>query len=199
MRVRGIRRAGDPPPRLRPNALSAYKARDSVHAVLLPLRLELRVYARTAVGATTRAVNDFDRLRELCVGCDACTRRPVDPCIIASLRHHEYPAHRRDVVRRCVDQDERESHCGLLAKKAVAFPRMSRSSRTRASSRRNRRISSSWLIGFPFPGKTPVTPWLALVFAWRVHCWSMSGRMPNSSATALIERSPARRAGPPPA
>ena len=181
-KVCGIRRDAKAPWRLRPNVfLGRHDPRDAIHAERLALRLQLLVHPRTAVRPATRLVNRPNLLREVRIRGRVRTRRPGHPRIVPGLRHREHPAHGRDVELRGVVQDERESHRACLEKKAVAFPKMSRSSRSTVFSRRNRRISSSWLVSFPFPGKISGAPRPACSATTCRHWYSVSGRIPSSA------------------
>src|SRR6185437_149437 len=190
MRVRGIRRTPEPPRHLPAQAPRAHEPRNPLLAVMLPLGVQLRVHARTAVRPPAPLMNRRDVRRELVVMHRTRARRPLHPRVVPGLRHPEYATHRADRVLDGVGLDEREFHRAPLAKKAVAFPKMSRSSRSCATSRRNRRISSSWLINFPLPGNTSASGRPARASACRRHCRSMSARLPTCRATSAGRRSP---------
>src|SRR5665213_2861520 len=190
MCVLGIRRHSESPRRFGAEPFLLHDSRDTLHAMRVPLRFELLVHARTPVSPASLFVDPRNHLCELGVVLGMPTRRPADPRIVAGLLHLQHATHRRHVELGRVDRDERESHRTLLAKKAVAFPRMSRSSRNTAFSRRSRRISSSWLINLPLPGKMSAGGWPVRACAGRAHWRSISGRMPNSRATSLTRRSP---------
>src|SRR5439155_21360426 len=74
---------------------------------------------------------------------DALTEGARTPCVIVGPRHLEHPTHRGDAPDELVRADEHEPHRAPLAKKAVAFFRISRSSRKRSFSRLSWRTCSS--------------------------------------------------------
>src|SRR5688572_15697204 len=104
---------------------------------------------RAAIGPTTLGMDDAQLGRQLRIVVRARGRRTIAPGVVAAPSHPQraaQDAHGKDGLLR-VDEGKPYSLC--LAKKAVAFFRMSRSMRSSRFSRRKRRSSlrSSSVIG----------------------------------------------------
>src|SRR5438105_7888808 len=97
---------------------------------------------RTAIAAAALRVDRGHlECQTLILKC-VCCGRPLAPGVVSRARNFEYPAHQRHRVAGLLPCDKSESHSLSLAKKAVAFFRISRSSRSRRFSRRNSTNSS---------------------------------------------------------
>src|SRR5215831_12538527 len=140
-------------------------------------RAQLHADPRRAIALLHLPLNLADPRREHVICLHAFTERPIAPRIVAGLRHLQHSAHRRDVPNAGVRLDERESHRASLAKKAVAFFRISRSSRRRSFSARRRRFSSSRVgtLGVPRACAVSCCP----------HCRRTPALMPKSRAICL--------------
>ena len=90
------------------------------------------------------------------------TRWSISPGIIATATDIESRAETRDSMRGCVSPDKRVFHVDSLAKYVAAFFKMSRSSVTRANSRRRRASAAAGSACRPDPGNAP--PWPATSF-----------------------------------
>src|SRR5206468_5496332 len=96
----------------------------------------------TTVALSHLTLNLANLFRQYSIILHTITQRPRTPRIVSGPRHLQYPAHRRDVKDASVRLDERKSHRASLAKKAVAFFSISRSSRSRSFSLCKRCISA---------------------------------------------------------
>src|SRR4051812_18247804 len=97
----------------------------------------------TAVAPVRLRVDDANPGEERLVLFHPLGERAGTPCVVPGPRHLQHPTHRGDVKDASVRLDELKPHRSSLAKKAVAFFKMSRSSLRRSFSRRSRRFSSS--------------------------------------------------------
>jgi hypothetical protein len=136
--VRG--HAKSPPPvRVQPP-----EVHQSAHAALAdanPLRAQRAMQPRTAVCLATLGVDHPEARREVTIGLRARRWRAIPPGVESAGADVERPTERADRVVGLLRSDERKAHSLYLAKKAVAFFRMSRSWRNCVTSRRNRRNS----------------------------------------------------------
>src|SRR6185437_15759558 len=127
----------------RQDASLAHEARDAVLACRKAKGLQFYPNARAAVAALHVVLDVLNLLREELIGLHALAERSRTPRVVAGPRHLQHPAHRGDVPDAGVRLDKGESHRRSLAKKAVAFFRISRSSRSRSFSLARRRTCSS--------------------------------------------------------
>src|SRR5262249_38878482 len=112
---------------------------------------------RTAIALPDLALDVANLLRQDAIGTDPIAERPRTPCVVAGPRHLQHPTHRPHVPDAGMRLDEGESHRRSLAKKAVAFFKISRSSRSRSFSRLSCRTCSSSESTRPGPGFWVVT------------------------------------------
>ena len=105
---------------------------------------QCRVHARTAVTALARSVHGANVVQQCRVLDYPSAVRPLAPGIEASHRHPEHAAHHRDGPAAAMLLDGPEPHRNGLAKMAIPFLRMSRSIRSRSTSRLRRAISAAW-------------------------------------------------------
>ena len=123
-------------------------------------------------------VKSHDVMAQLRVANATLTRRPLAPGVETRLRHQENTTHRARLPASKMLSDERVSQRDSLAKKAVAFFRTSRSSVTRASSRRSLRNSSSCDVSLPLPRNAST----ASALNCRTHECSISAQIPSARA-----------------
>src|SRR5215210_3165579 len=146
------------------------------------------VDAAGAVGLPALGVDLADLLAEPGVGEVTVRRRPPLPGVEARAADAEHPAERLHGVLGLPRGDEpKDAHrfSPSFAKKAAAFFKISRSSRSTLTSRRRRRSSScSSLLR---PSRSP-----ASTAAWRVQIRSVSVETPRSDAISVSGR-PLRR------
>src|SRR5947199_1407136 len=133
---------------------------------------------RTAIAAAALRVDRGHlECQTLILKC-VCCGRPLAPGVVSRARDFEYPAHQRHRIAGLLRCDKSESHSLSLAKKAVAFFRISRSSRSRWFSRLSS-ASSSRSLRF----KAPSGPRPASTSACATHRRRAVWPMPSSTAT----------------
>src|SRR4051794_29695679 len=108
---------------------------------------------RAAVAGLDLAMDGLDRYDQGALPGRPDALRPPPPVVVAARGDAQDPAHQPDRPSLAVAFDEVVPHDDSLAKKAVAFFRMSRSIVSRLFSARSRRNSSSIAGGLPLPGK----------------------------------------------
>src|SRR4029077_7964753 len=118
-------------------ALLPHQARDTMPSDLVALRLELPVDAGTPVASPTRGMGGGDVHGELLILPPPCRHGPSSGGVEPGAADAEDRAEQVDRERGLLARDERELHPCSLAKKAVAFFRMSRSIRSVRTSRRS--------------------------------------------------------------
>src|SRR5215469_14151687 len=138
---------------------------------------QLRMYSRTAIAAAALCMDRGYLERQGLILKRAWRRRPLAPGIVSRARDLQHPAHQRHRITGLLRCDKSESHSLSLAKKAVAFFRISRSSRSRRFSRLSS-TSSSRSLRF----RTPSGPRPASTSACSTHRLSAVSPMPSSSA-----------------
>src|SRR5688500_1862140 len=140
-----IRLRGDPVARraLRAKPRGPHQPRDAVLPAGNPQRPQFLMHARAPVAAVHLVVDLPNPIAQPAVLPDPLRERARPPGVVAGPRHLQHPTQRGDVEDAGVRADEHEPHRASLAKKAVAFFKMSRSSASRAFSWRSRRFSSS--------------------------------------------------------
>src|SRR3954466_5549179 len=138
----------------------------------------------TAVAPLRLRVDDANPGEERLVLFHPLGERAGTPCVVPGPRHLQHPTHRGDVKDAGVRLDELEPHRSSLAKKAVAFFKMSRSSLSRSFSRRSRRFSSSrsTRVGVEAPARCRA--------AMRHQVRRLWGCMPRSFATCTTSPLP---------
>src|SRR5687768_9866705 len=112
----------------RPNPLFAHNARDTFLAAANALVSKLPMHTRAPVGPPPARVDRPNAGGQDQVGLHSLRERLRTPLVEPGPRHLEHPTHRGDVKDPLVRTDEHESHRASLAKKAVAFFSISRSS-----------------------------------------------------------------------
>src|SRR5690625_1570747 len=168
---------------------ATHEALDSLPAAADALGGKLGVYARATVRFLAHAVSSAYVNEESLVFPGSPAGLPLAPGVVARAAYAESATHERERVLASVLLDACVLHRDSLAKYAAAFFRKSRSCLTSSNSRRSLRISSSWLVSLPWPGKTsapessePESP--ERPSACCFHLRSMSERIPNSRATS---------------
>src|SRR5690625_4259253 len=163
---------------------ATHEALDSLPAAADALGGKLGVYARATVRFLAHAVSSAYVNEESLVFPGSPTGLPLAPGVVARATYAESATHERERVLASVLLDACVLHRDSLAKYAAAFFRKSRSCLTSSNSRRSLRISSSWLVSLPWPGKTsaPMSP--ERLSACCFHLRSISERIPSSRATS---------------
>src|SRR5208283_273361 len=115
--------------------------------------------------------------RQALVLTGTCRRRSPMPGVVSRARDFKHPAQQRHRVAGLLRRDEREPHWFSLAKKAVAFFRISRSIRNRWFSRLSSTSSSRSL-----RLSAPAGPRPASISACSTHRLNAVSPMPSSSA-----------------
>src|SRR3989441_2264823 len=140
--MRRVGRAPPASPRACAQPLPRHRGRDALSARAVPAPAELLLDARRSVAAAQLREDRRHQHVELLL----LERPPGRPagrvCVMPGAGEPERPAHQRLRVVRLLRLDELEAHFPLLAKKAAAFRRKSRSIVTVFSSRRNRVFSA---------------------------------------------------------
>ena len=121
----------------------AHQARHSVARDSLAIHKQLAVNAPHTIDSACCVVDTSDLVDESSVVDLALARTSARPGVVAAHRHFQHTASVLHVELFRVVPKEAVSHWDCLAKNAVAFFSMSRSSRRTLFSRRSR-ISSSW-------------------------------------------------------
>ena len=96
-----------------------------------------------AVAAMMMGMQAAEIGQELLVGNRPGTVGTITPCVVARGRHAEHAADGADRPVLRMLGDEAELHLGVSEKMPMAFFKMSRSVRTRSSSRRSRATSAA--------------------------------------------------------
>ena len=122
-------------PGLRQHAGLAHQPRDPMLPTGEAEGAQLHPDPRTAVAPLHLPLNLADLLGQDAIGFHAIAQRPRTPGVVTGPRHLQHPAHRGHAPDAGMRLDKGESHRLSLAKKAVAFFRISRSSRSRSFSR----------------------------------------------------------------
>jgi hypothetical protein len=112
------------------NAMTLHQPRHAVLATGDAAGAQLSRHAGAAVRAATLAMDRTDLDQQSRVGGGAATHSPIAPGVVPGRRDIEDAAQRGDAVLVAMSLDEGVLHRDCLAKYAVAFLRMSRSSRT---------------------------------------------------------------------
>src|SRR5450432_2398201 len=143
--------------------------------------------SRTAVDSPIASMSRGDLHGKLCVGLAACRWRAPFPSVVAAARDSECAAHGADREGHLLLGDEGEFHSLSFAKKVAAAFKMSRSCRSRLTSRRRSESSLFSAVvsasGGPFPEST------SDCFSQFRSADSVRSRF---SATCWMLRSPAR-------
>src|SRR5689334_7590892 len=180
-RVLRIRRHAEPPLGAGAQALRLHQPGDALAPDALTAIAQLRVHSRTAVPAPTLRMNRCDLHRQPLIALRPRGRRPLLPGIAARPGDPEHLAQRGYGEAGLLRRDEAELHSLSLAKKAVAFFRMSRSIRRRLFSRRSCASSSRSLVV-----SAPAGPRPASISACRTHRRSAVSVRSSSRAIAPI-------------
>src|SRR5262249_9273757 len=130
----------------------AHRGAQRVAAAGRARRPELGVNARAAVAGLRLGVDLLDGDDQGLAPPLARAGRPSPPAVVAAGRDAEHLAHQPDRPAVAVALHESVPHDDSLAKKAVAFFKISRSMRSRWFSARSRRSSSSTAGRCPLPG-----------------------------------------------
>ena len=143
--VRAVRGALAAPFATGRQAIFAHQASHALAANPAAMGAKFGMHARAAVAAAVGFVGGADFAAEHPVRCRMGTLRPVDPVVVAAPAHPQHFAHDADRKLGDVVTHERIAHLrpGAWPKMSAAFFKMSRSIRTRSSSRRNRPISAA--------------------------------------------------------
>src|SRR6516165_9095081 len=138
---------------------------------------QLGMDAGATVAATTLTINRRDFESQPLIFLDMLGGRSFRPSVVSCARDLEHPAHQRHRIVGLLPCDKSESHSLSLAKKAVAFFKISRSSRSRRFSRRSS-TSSSRSLRF----NAPSGPRPASISACSTQRLSALSPTPSSSA-----------------
>src|SRR6266700_6262069 len=155
-------------------------AHQAAHPV--PAIPELGVHPRAAIALAALGVDrlNLDPEPLILLGAGCC--RPRVPRVEAGTGHLQGPAQHPHGIGGLLHRDEGESHSLSLAKKAVAFFKMSRSIRTVRSSRRKRPSSSRSSVV-----RAPAGPWPASIPACRTQARTALSVRPSSWATTPMD------------
>jgi len=138
----------------RSNAMAMHQPLDPAAADEAPFRAQGRVDARGAVAAAVTGMDTPDSGQQRPVRRHPRALRAATPSVIAAARDFQRIAHQAHRPGVAVIFDEAELHFGGSEKMATVFFRMSRSMRSRWTSRRRRAISANWSSGVPACGAT---------------------------------------------
>src|SRR5271168_4789079 len=141
-RVFGVGGAAKAPAHTRAQPRRSHQARHTLARDPLPALAQLRMHPRTAVAAVALGVDRGHLQPQALVLTPTLRRRPFAPGVVARARDLQHPAQQRHRVPGLLRRDQRESHWFSLAKKAVAFFRISRSIGSRWFSRLSSTSSS---------------------------------------------------------
>jgi hypothetical protein len=126
-----------------PDTVMAHQSFDATTARTTALGLQLDMDTRAAIASACVAMDSLDVVDELTIGGRSSALWAQAPSIIAGRRDIEDAAHDRHRVIGTAIFDESESHVRVPAKIAIDFFKMSRSMRSRSSSRCKRAISAA--------------------------------------------------------
>ena len=141
-----------PEPPLAPR-LPAHRQHQSSNALAADtpaMGTQLGMHARAAIAAAAGGVGRADLGGQCPVSCRPTALRPGGPVVVAAAAHLQHLAQDRDRKAGDVIANEGITHLRPVAwpKMSAARFKMSRSMRTRSSSRRSRAISAAWSAGF---------------------------------------------------
>src|SRR5579863_5275777 len=140
--VVGVGSAAKAPAHTRAQPRRPHQPRHSLARDPLSPSAQLRMHPRTAVTTAALGVNRRPLQRQALVLASMRRRRPLAPGVVTRARNVQHPAHQCHRVAGLLRRDKREPHWFSLAKKAVAFFRISRSIRNRWFSRLSSTSSS---------------------------------------------------------
>src|SRR5580704_12350462 len=140
--VPGISGAAEATVFARAQSRSLHQPRHPLAPGALTALAQLGMDPGAAVAAATLAINRRHCQSQPLIFLGMLRGRPFIPGVVSCARDLEHPAHQRHRVAGLLRCDKSESHSLSLAKKAVAFFRISRSSRSRRFSRRSSTNSS---------------------------------------------------------
>src|SRR5438094_6373288 len=174
----------EPPGAAGDEAMQASQPRDAMAPTADPRRREGVPQLHGSIALPGLSVQLAHLLHQDTVRSSPPALRPSSPGIVAAAAHLQHPAHPPD--RELLDMvvDEGISQAESRAKYAAAFFKMSRSSRSRAFSRRRRVSSSALGARPPLPGNA-ASPWVSTSCC---HLYRWLRRSPNSRATAAAGR-----------
>src|SRR6185436_10541038 len=135
--------------------------------------------ARATIGGSTVLINGRNQRPQHRIFPSSGTRYAPLSRIETGARYLQYPTHRSQRKLFAITANAGVPHDFSFAKYAAAFFKKSRSSVTRANSRRNRRSSSSWLVTRPWPRKISGSPLSTSRFQLR----TIEVLIPNAAAT----------------
>src|SRR5690349_8042909 len=161
----------------RPQSCSSHQPRHPLAPGALAAHAQLEVDSRATVAAAILPVNRCDFEPQPLIFLGMMGGRPFTPSVVSRPRDFECPAHQCYWVTGLLPCDNSESHSLSLAKKAVAFFRISRSIRSRRFSRRSS-TNSSRSLRF----KAPSGPRPASTSACSTQRLSAVSPIPSSSA-----------------
>jgi hypothetical protein len=168
----------------RTQPFQVHQAGDSVSTAMHLLH-QPSVNPPIAVGLPAFIEDSPDLSQQLLVSQRKTAWRPLSPRVVPRARHAKHRAHYSDAKAAYMLLDEAKFHLLSLAKKVMAFFKISRSSRSLAFSRRSLRSSSSGPPTCPWPGNASSRSMLyALIQRYRT-----PGLMPSCSATSFAGRS----------
>src|SRR5216683_2348356 len=176
--VPGISGAAEATGRARTQSCHAHQPRHPLAPGALAALAQLDMDPGAAVAAATLAINRRNFEPQPLIFLAMLGGRPFTPGVVSRARDFEYPAHQRHRIAGLLPCDKSESHSLSLAKKAVAFFRISRSSRSRRFSRRSS-TNSSRSLRF----NAPSAPRPASTSACSTQRLSAVSPIPSSSAS----------------
>ena len=133
----------EPALNLRSDAVETHQTGNSVVAAAHTLSVKLGGHSGAPVQSTTGSMDFSDSLHQSIVLHFLTALWPLSPGVIPAPGYFKHVAHLCHSECGAVSLDKLELHSELLAKKATAFFKMSRSSSASASFRFRCRISSS--------------------------------------------------------
>src|SRR5437016_1496144 len=175
-----VRRALEAPLLPRPQALFAHQARHAMASHRLALRLKFPIDSGTPIAAATGRMGGRDVHGELLIVASPSRDRPPLRSVEPGAADPEHRTEQVDGEHGLLSRDEGELHPCSLAKKAVAFFRMSRSIRSVFTSRRNCVSSARSSV---VSGPLPLRP--ASTSAWTTQRRSAVSVRSSSRATVL--------------
>src|SRR6058998_2096181 len=127
---------------LRRNPMGPHQPGDPMPPTGYPLSVQFLPHPWTAIGLIAGLMDRPDVDQQLSVLLGARTLRPPPPRVVATAPYRQDPTHQPDRIEGAMAFNEAIPHRPSLAKKAIAFFKISCSNFRRAFSRRSRRSSS---------------------------------------------------------
>src|SRR5215469_3691571 len=176
----GVGRTAELPFRLGGDTVLTHELGHGVDAATLAACSQFHMDARAAVALFHLLVDGLDLLGQSLAALLLGTGGAIAPGVVAAAGHLQHLAHQPHRPLTAVRVDEAVLHSDSLAKKAVAFFKMSRSIWRRLFSARRRRSSSSRAGRLPLPGKA-WSPWSSRSF---FHLRSRLSAIPRLAAAS---------------